>query len=440
MHSYAKDSKRNPLGEIMSGLLEKANEKSSTANVEKKSNDVSKSASKTNSSNVSKEKKLVDADLQNEETLISKVSKVGAGLAAIGFIFSWFLGSYTLEDLTGPVPFGLVVLAIFGTSFYLVWNSLDREKTVTIAVVYILLAGVPYVAGIDNTGSISITDVNIMEDSNAISFKVRGGMSTAYASIVAYEDGSTDGTEVWSEEKSMRGDLASFTVNIDDIFIGNSLGDNSARPVSISYQIEVNDGKKSEYSQQINPEFLTRQVEDTGVKLTPIFKSETSGENTETRFEGFAMEIIFGILPASHTHLNNASHTDGGLTPVFGDYSIDLTVSKDSVSWNHPTITVTGDSISWAQKSDGPAAPTGWIQVSGNEYDSLHGSYLAADGQGFTYEDGDWTFTVTVTHTTHVGDSVLVDSDVCWNLDYEEYADNRNSGGDEFYKAEICKT
>ena len=94
----------------------------------------------------------------------------------------------------------------------------------------------------------------------------------------------------------------------------------------------------------------------------------------------------------------------------------------------------------WAQKSDGPAAPTGWIQVSGNEYDSFHGSYLAADGQGFTYEDGEWTFTVTVTHTTHVGDSVLVDSDVCWDLDYEEYADNRNSGGDEFYKAEICKT
>ena len=72
----------------MGGLLDKANEKSSTANVEKKSNDVSKSASKTNSSNVSKEKKFVDADLQNEETLISKVSKVGAGLAAIGFIFS----------------------------------------------------------------------------------------------------------------------------------------------------------------------------------------------------------------------------------------------------------------------------------------------------------------------------------------------------------------
>ena len=51
----------------MSGLLEKANEKSSTADVEEKSNDVSKSSSKTNSGNGSKEKKLVDADLQNEE-------------------------------------------------------------------------------------------------------------------------------------------------------------------------------------------------------------------------------------------------------------------------------------------------------------------------------------------------------------------------------------
>ena len=34
--------------------------------------------------------------------------------------------------------------------------------------------------------------------------------------------------------------------------------------------------------------------------------------------------------------------------------------------------------------------------------------------------DGCWTFTVTVTHTTHIGESVLIDDDVSWDLDFED--------------------
>ena len=116
---------------------------------------------------------------------------------------------------------------------------------------------------------------------------------------------------VWSDKKSMRFFSiihAISMISLSEIRLEIIVLD----LCQLVYQIVVNDGKKSEYSQQINPEYLTRQVEDTGVKLTPIFKSETSGENTETRFEGFSDgSNLWDSSRFTMTHLNNASHTDG---------------------------------------------------------------------------------------------------------------------------------
>ena len=82
------------------------------------------------------------------------------------------------------------------------------------------------------------------------------------------------------------------------------------------------------------------------------------------------MQVLFGILPDSHEHLDGASHTDTqGFIPVFGDYSIDVEVSKGSESWNHPKMTISGDTVGWTGKSTGPASPDGWIALSGNAND-----------------------------------------------------------------------
>ena len=108
-----------------------------------------------------------------------------------------------------------------------------------------------------------------------------------------------------------------------------------------------------------------------------------------------------------------------------------LEVSKGSESWNHPKMTISGDTVGWTGKSTGPASPDGWIALSGNANDHYHGQYLAADGPGFDYSDGCWTFTVTVTHTTHVGESVLIDGDVSWDLDFEDRKVQA-------YSAEVC--
>ena len=352
---------------------------------------------------------------------------IGTGvLLVVGLILS-LQGGLVPKVVTLAILLGSVATTFFSGQMK---DNIEPLKVIGVAILAILFFVGPMAVGLfvgDGT-SVGIGEIELREDSNTIAFKARGSFGTAYASIVV-DNGTGSEDVLWEEEKRMTSDSASFVVAIDDIFVGNAW-DNNGQEQRV-YNIVVNDGKDSESKVPINARYLTRQVTDTGFKLTPIFETTTNGDTTETTFEGFSMQVLFGILPDSHEHLDGASHTDTqGFIPVFGDYSIDVEVSKGSESWNHPKMTISGDTVGWTGKSTGPASPDGWIALSGNANDQYHGQYLAADGPGFEYSDGCWTFTVTVTHTTHVGESVLIDDDVSWDLDFED----RGTG----YAAEVC--
>ena len=352
---------------------------------------------------------------------------IGTGvLLVVGLILS-LQGGLVPKVVTLAILLGSVATTFFSGQMK---DNIEPLKVIGVAILAILFFVAPMAVGLfvgDGT-SVGIGEIELREDSNTIAFKARGSFGTAYASIVV-DNGTGSEDVLWEEEKRMTSDSASFVVAIDDIFVGNAW-DNNGQEQRV-YSIVVNDGRDSESKVPINARYLTRQVTDTGFKLTPIFETTNNGETTETTFEGFSMQVLFGILPDSHEHLDGASHTDTqGFIPVFGDYSIDVEVSKGSESWNHPKMTISGDTVGWTGKSTGPASPDGWIALSGNANDQYHGQYLAADGPGFDYSDGCWTFTVTVTHTTHVGESVLIDDDVSWDLDFED----RGTG----YAAEVC--
>ena len=141
----------------MGGLLDKANAAKETEDTQEPA-PVKAAADVPNVAEGSKAHKIVQGNSESSN-IFSNASKVGLGLGGLAFILMWFLGSYLLEDLTGPVPFGLVVLGIFGASFYMVWDSIEREKTAVLAVIYILLAAVPYGAGLLGGGFVGITDI-----------------------------------------------------------------------------------------------------------------------------------------------------------------------------------------------------------------------------------------------------------------------------------------
>lgn len=340
---------------------------------------------------------------------------IGTGvLLLIGLILS-------LQGGLVPKPITLaILLASVATTYFSgqLKGSVEVLKVVGVSIAAIVFFIAPMAVGLfvsDGT-SVGIGEIDLREDSNTITFKVRGSFNTAYASITV-QNGSSAEDVLWESEKRLTSDQASFSVPIDDIFVGNTY-DNDGNEQR-TYSIVVNDGGSNEAESPIPARFMTRQVTDSGFKLTPIFETENNGETTETTFEGFTMQVLFGILPESHEHVDGASHTDAtGFIPVYGDYTIDITVSKGSESWSHPSMNIAGDVVGWTGKT-GPANPSGWIALSGNANHQYHGSYLSADGPGFDYSDGCWTFTVTVTHTTHIGDSVLVDEDVSWDLDFE---------------------
>ena len=121
----------------MSGLLDKASAVKDAEIVE---------AVVTKASEPAKKKTVKPS---SEETFLDQASKIGLALGALGFIGMWFLNNYFLEDLTGPVPFGLVALTLLGGSFYMVWDSLNREKTVVLVVAYLLMTSIPYLAGLE---------------------------------------------------------------------------------------------------------------------------------------------------------------------------------------------------------------------------------------------------------------------------------------------------
>ena len=340
---------------------------------------------------------------------------IGTGvLLLVGLILS-------LQGGLVPKPVTLaILLASVATTYFSgqLKGSVEVLKVVGVAIAAVVFFIAPMAVGLfvsDGT-SVGIGEIDLREDSNIISFKVRGSFNTAYASVTVQNGSSTEDV-LWEADKKLSSDQASFTVAIDDIFVGNTYDNDGTE--QRTYYIVVNDGGSNEAKSPIPARFLTRQVTDSGFKLTPIFETENSGETTETTFEGFTMQVLFGILPDSHEHVDGATHTDAtGFIPVYGDYTIDISVSKGSETWSHPRMNVAGDVVGWTGKT-GPANPSGWIALSGNANHQYHGSYLAADGPGFDYSDGCWTFTVTVTHTTHIGESVLVDEDVSWDLDFE---------------------
>lgn len=412
----------------MGGLLDKAN---ATSQEETTVEPVKTSETKAGQ-NKSDASKIV-ADVVPSKTAPAPISEgpdylmIGTGvLLLVGLILS-LQGGLVPKVVTLAILLGSVATTFFSGQMK---DNIEPLKVIGVAILAILFFVAPMAVGLfvgDGT-SVGIGEIELREDSNTIAFKARGSFGTAYASIVV-DNGTGSEDVLWEEEKKMTSDSASFVVAIDDIFVGNAW-DNNGQEQRV-YNIVVTDGRDSESKVPINARYLTRQVTDTGFKLTPIFETTTNGDTTETTFEGFSMQVLFGILPDSHEHLDGASHTDTqGFIPVFGDYSIDVEVSKGSESWNHPKMTISGDTVGWTGKSSGPASPDGWIALSGNANDQYHGQYLAADGPGFDYSDGCWTFTVTVTHTTHIGESVLVDDDVSWDLDFEDRGTS--------YAAEVC--
>jgi len=363
--------------------------------------------------------------VSSEQTFLQQASNIGLTLGAMGFLGMWFLDNYWLEDITGPIPFGLVALALLGGSFYLVWDSVDREKTIVLAVAYLLMTSVPYLAGLElGQDSIGIAELQIDEDSNEFTFVVRGSFSEATSTI------EVDGENVWSGTQSLSADMVRFKAPLSEVFQGNSQNNRLATVLSYTLTVESDTGTVE--TVEITPSLLNREVTHSGARITLVTETTTDGDSTTTSEAGLQIESIMGMFGDSETAINNGDHSMSNINnylPISSDYTIQLKVMKDSSQkWQSPVISVDGTSAEWVSEVSGPQVGFSdrWLAIPGTGFDPNTGTVEILERNDFFDDDGCYTFQVIVTNEYYGGSTAVHMSSSSWELNWENPGVNDN--------------
>ena len=409
--------------------------------------------------------KATAAEDATQQEPVEQESKPGAGLLAqssdgpdipailtsVGWAVIVVGGLLSLQGGFWGLIVVLVVLVIGLGALYagqhMSEGGVEPMRMSGAAALAVLLALGPYgVSMLMPESSFGIADVELKEDSNELSFRVIGSASEVDAIVTA------NGDTMWSETKSLSQDSARFNVPLEDIFIGNAWACGvSACDVSttqIEYMIEVTSGDVTQ-STEINPEFMTREVKDSGVRITPIISQESTGDNNnpgnDKQVEGILVEMKAGLLPSAHAHEDSGWHSSTGGIWVESDYTLELLITKggsvvyDSTDCSNPsktgfpTIDVNGvDGISC--KGDSGVTINGWFAMPGDANDDARGEYLSLDAMNYD-EDGCYTFEVRIHNTFYAemntedttSDGTIIDTDVAWELDFDNYNNNEDS-------------
>ena len=352
---------------------------------------------------------------------ISTNGKIGYALALVGFILMWFLGSYELQDYLGPIPFGILPLAMFGASFYLIWDAIGREKTVVLVVAYLMMTTVPYIAGMSfQNSAVGVSDLGIDENNDELSFLVRGSFNSATASITA------DGVEVWSESSDLSNDMHRFTVSLSEVFTANS--ENYKSDVLTDYKLTVTSSTDDSTTISITPSLMNREMNDASVQFSTVTDTVTENEESRVVVEGIRVELALGLMNPNVSPLNGGESSLSTYKTITTDYSVDVRIKYGgSVVWSHSTIVVDGIDATWSSPVNGAVSgqTVYWLGLAGTIEDNAGAEYLERDQ--FYDDDGCYTFEVTITNDLYSTSPTTVIDEYAWNLTWDsDEADSDN--------------
>jgi hypothetical protein len=345
--------------------------------------------------------------------------KLGAGIGLIAFLLMWFLDSYTLQDFVDPIPFGLIPVIMFGGSFYLVWSGMGKQKTVVLVVCYLLMAGVPYIAGMSFSESITISESELSDDSSEITLTIRGSSPASNADVSIVYDGSLvyEETVAFSmDRKDGIGDYGEITLSVSDWYSGNS-GPNNDYTVTVS----VGSSESSFLLQSLH---LQRTVNDV--------KSATAasiGEGADC--DSSKDSCVVGVGLTAWAGLDALGSNPPGGMP-FADYTLEASLIHESgtVAISYPTVTVVNGLAEWdssnGQYGGGSAivgAEGSQLPLEGSVDDfDLNTRFVPIEDWG-TDDYGCYEFTVTVTQTSPWSDGS--------EISYTSFYDYEEQGGDQ---------
>ena len=412
----------------MSGLLDKANATKDDTVIEAEviepvtiEEEVKADAPKNSNSSAS-----ISDDSSNEGNSfsfanISTNGKIGYGLALVGFILMWpssgfnLFGLSVLQDLLGFIPLWLIPLSLFGGSFYLIWDAVDRQKTIVLSICALLLIATPVLAGIALSGSAAgISDLSIDEKNDKLTFLVRGSfsVSSVTASI------SADGVEVWSESGEMSNNLHRFEVSLSDIFVANAQSYDSSTITNYELTVTTEDGKSSTIP--ITPELMNREMNDASIRFSTVTHTDDNQAGSEVVVEGIRVDLALGLMNPNEGPLNGGGSSLSTYKTITTDYSVDVKIKYGgSVVWSHSPIVVDGLAATWNSQVSGAVSgqTVYWLGLAGTTEDDAGAEYLERDQ--FYDDDGCYTFEVTITNDLYSTSPTIVIDEYAWNLSWE---------------------
>ena len=280
-------------------------------------------------------------------------------------------------------------------------GSINQVKLGASVVVALLIATTPYAAVmlVPTNASMAISEVELNEETNELSFKVRGTMSSVDVSIEA------DGVEMWTDSGDVSNDMKKFKVPLADFFAGN--GEDYAGNEAVDYVIKGVGSNGQEGEIKIPTRFTTREAQDAGVRIAELHDSNDADE-----YVGITIEVLVGLLGPNEEAQDGGGFSAVGLRPMSADYQVQVTVSGGD-TWTESLISVDGDMATWSPQSGGTgsASTAGWFGLTGSGTDNAGVYYL--DKSEFYDGAKEYTFTVEITNT--LGDQTVFSSEYCWD-------------------------
>ena len=383
-------------------------------------------------------------------------------LKTSGWVIIIIGGLLSLQGGSWGILVVLVVLvlgigALFGGQA-LSEEGVNPTKMAIAGALAILLTAGPYAIGIfiGAPDTFAVAELEYDEEDNELSFKVLGGIDEATATINTISSTGVE-TEVWSGSKSLGDNGARFKIPIEDFFQGNSetciyCSDTSL----VVYQLVVDDGEGTSSTTDLSTGFTTREVLHAGVQIQDHMTTQNSGTgsagSTTTVIDGLIIDVLAGVMPDDHEALDGGRHSmstgeedAGTLGIVNGDYTIEISVMKGTTNqWNHPTIAVDGYDASFNSNGEFKNGEmTTWLRMGGTETDENGILFLHEDD--FYNGDGCYTFEVKIINSFYVDsvldedvdtDSILLESRMSWELQFDQY--NNNDGGQSARTYDAC--
>ena len=330
----------------------------------------------------------------------TKVSLAGWVIILVGAILSLQGGAWGFAVVAVVVVLGVGAIVQADR----IRGSINQVKLGASVVVALLIATTPYAAVmlIPTNASMAISEVELNEDTNELSFKVRGTMSSVDVSIEA------DGAEMWSSSADVSNDVKKFKVPLSDFFAGN--GEDYAGNEAVEYIIKGIGSNGQEGEIKIPSRFTTREAQNAGVRIAELHDSNDAEE-----YVGITIELLVGLLGPNEDAENGGGFSAIGLRPMSADYDVQVSVSGEGESWSESLISVNGDMATWAPQSggSGSGSTAGWFGLTGSGTDNAGVYYL--DKDEFYAGEGCYTFTVDITNT--LGDQPVYTSEYSWMID-----------------------